>query len=463
MSEAPDHHQREGPPVTLTVERPWFPYPRGPFPADGACWLRLYQAPDNAPVLVFTEFNDRNPGASVENAIDQLAAAAWQELLPDQADPPLFVTHFQRGRYSGHSAEPATFALAHFTRIDPHRMRLGGVRWQHLSVQDLAGLVGQEHAEALAAWQEPPDLPAAAGPPHRVWGLKVGSAADQDATITTACSCAAYADADSCGCRSCPERAAAILRCPHRLDQTMGDPPGTQRLYDRLCDRCFEQARRVRDCGLRVAEHLTDRDIAAMVGRTHAEALTAWQEPLDLPGTRQAGDVEDAWTTAYLAHLEGRIAEDGWAIHIVLPLRDDPDPGPPFAYTVGLSGPRFGHPELLVVGLGRDTAQIVLTDLCERVRDGQRLHAGQRISHLLQDIDGGAVQVELLRVDDAADHRAPLSAANRLYGHDGPIDALQVVWPDTNHRFPWDPGYDGAMRAMQPLLGRRATPTGPPS
>jgi uncharacterized protein DUF4262 len=173
-------------------------------------------------------------------------------------------------------------------------------------------------------------------------------------------------------------------------------------------------------------------------------------------------DVEDAWITAYLDHLEGVIAEQGWAIHTVLPPVDDPDPDPPFAYTVGLSGPRFGHPELLVVGLGRDTAGIVRNDLGERVRDGQRLHAGQRINDLLEDVDGGPVQVELVRVDDAADERAPLTAANRLYGHGRPIDALQVVWPDHNHRFPWDPGYD-AMRAMQPLLGRRTTPNGPSS
>jgi hypothetical protein len=146
--------------VKLAVERPWFPYPRGPFPADGACWLRLYQAPGRPPVLVFTEFNTQNPGASVENAIEQLAAAAWQELLPDQADPPAFVTHFQRGRYSGQSDEPADFTLARFTRIDPHRMHLGGVWWQHLTVERLAGLIGQAHAEGLAAWQESIHLPA---------------------------------------------------------------------------------------------------------------------------------------------------------------------------------------------------------------------------------------------------------------------------------------------------------------
>jgi hypothetical protein len=37
----------------------------------------------------------------VENAIEHLAATAWQELLPDQAEPPVFVTHMQKGRYTG--------------------------------------------------------------------------------------------------------------------------------------------------------------------------------------------------------------------------------------------------------------------------------------------------------------------------------------------------------------------------
>jgi hypothetical protein len=142
--------------MNLTAERSWFPYPRGHYPSDGACWVRLYQAPGQPPVLVFSEFNgDRNPGPSVENAIEQLAASAWQELLPDLADPPVFVTHFQRGRYSGHSNLAAAFTVATFGRVDPHRMRLAGVQWRHLMVADLAALVGQANAELLAAWQEP--------------------------------------------------------------------------------------------------------------------------------------------------------------------------------------------------------------------------------------------------------------------------------------------------------------------
>lgn len=142
----------------------------------------------------------------------------------------------------------------------------------------------------------------------------------------------------------------------------------------------------------------------------------------------------------------------GGAVHGVFPRADDPAPDSPFAYTVGLSGPRFGHPEFAVFGMDPDTAQTILNDLRERIRGGQRLHAGQRIGDLLQ----GSYEVELVLVDDTADERAPLSVANSLYGHGGTVDALQVVLPDRHHRLPWDPGFDAGMQAMQPLLGRRA-------
>lgn len=65
----------------------------------------------------------------------------------------------------------------------------------------------------------------------------------------------------------------------------------------------------------------------------------------------------------------------------------------------------------------------------------------------------------LLAVDDSADERAPLSVANRLYGHGGPVDALHVVLPDQHYPFPWDSGFNAGMRTVQPLLGRRVTAT----
>jgi hypothetical protein len=55
--------------------------------------------------------------------------------------------------------------------------------------------------------------------------------------------------------------------------------------------------------------------------------------------------------------------------------------------------------------LPTDIATGILNDFGERVREGQRLHSGQRIGDLLKDVDKGPVQVELVTVDDAADRR----------------------------------------------------------
>ena len=51
------------------------------------------------------------------------------------------------------------------------------------------------------------------------------------------------------------ERATILAGCPHRLERVVTAETRNDRLYDGLCDECFEQAREVRDCGLCVAEH----------------------------------------------------------------------------------------------------------------------------------------------------------------------------------------------------------------
>jgi hypothetical protein len=44
------------------------------------------------------------------------------------------------------------------------------------------------------------------------------------------------------------------------------------------------------------------------------------------------------------------------------------------AYTVGLTG--FGHPEIVVFGVGQTSAATLLNTLGERVRSGAQLHDG---------------------------------------------------------------------------------------
>jgi hypothetical protein len=74
-------------------------------------------------------------------------------------------------------------------------------------------------------------------------------------TMTDPCTCADYTDADECDCTACPDQAMGIAGCPHRLNRTLDGPASNYRTYDGMCDLCFADARAVRDCGLRVAEH----------------------------------------------------------------------------------------------------------------------------------------------------------------------------------------------------------------
>lgn len=73
----------------------------------------------------------------------------------------------------------------------------------------------------------------------------------------TACTCIDYAEVyEPCGCLACAEQARSASGCPHRLDQILDGAVSNDRLYDGMCDRCFEEARDIRDCGQRVAEHV---------------------------------------------------------------------------------------------------------------------------------------------------------------------------------------------------------------
>ncbi|OLT10368.1 hypothetical protein BJF78_29125 [Pseudonocardia sp. CNS-139] len=117
-------------------------------------------------------------------------------------------------------------------------------------------------------------------------------------------------------------------------------------------------------------------------------------------------DEHDAWQREAIRH-------HGWALQAVL----GDDDGPPFVYTVGLSG--FGHPELILFATTQATAATVLNDLAELVRAGHALRPGDRVR-----VRNG--EVHLLTFPDSGDW---LFVANDLYQQpDGPpVPALLVV------------------------------------
>lgn len=118
-------------------------------------------------------------------------------------------------------------------------------------------------------------------------------------------------------------------------------------------------------------------------------------------------DQQEAWQRETIRRY-------GWAVIAVL----GDDDGPPFAYTVGLTG--FGHAEFILFATSQATAAAVLNDLGEWVRAGHSFTAGEQVT-----LEPGRVHLlDFPRSDDW------LFAANDLYRPAGPpLPALLVV-PD---------------------------------
>ncbi|MEO8519339.1 MAG: DUF4262 domain-containing protein [Dermatophilaceae bacterium] len=116
---------------------------------------------------------------------------------------------------------------------------------------------------------------------------------------------------------------------------------------------------------------------------------------------------------------------------------------PAFAYTVGLA--KLDHPELIVFGLSPESAQSVLNSMGLQVVAKTRHWEPGRTD----DVFDEDVPALLLEVRDSADY---LLAANSMFAipGQGPLPALQVLYPDAAGLWPWQ---EGSMVADAPVLG----------
>lgn len=136
------------------------------------------------------------------------------------------------------------------------------------------------------------------------------------------------------------------------------------------------------------------------------------------------------------ARLVELVRRYGWAVQHVVPGGDEPG----FSYTVGLA--RVGLPELVVFGHGQDCAHDLLNAVAGRLWDG----APYRDDALVDDV---LVRGSLMLVR-AVDTTRHLVWAHELAAGRWPVDAWQLVLPDAEGRWPWEPG---SQVAHLPLLG----------
>ncbi|MFI5714054.1 DUF4262 domain-containing protein [Kribbella sp. NPDC051620] len=137
-----------------------------------------------------------------------------------------------------------------------------------------------------------------------------------------------------------------------------------------------------------------------------------------------------------LAELVELIDRHGWAVRHV-GAGDQPGEAA-FSYTVGLTA--LDHPEVVVVGMPFEHSQGFLNLIGSLVREGRTFLPGTTTHDLT---DGS--YVAFITVTDIDE----LTAVDQIYGS---VEALQMIWPDSRGKMPWDDGYKNGPLA-QPFLG----------
>jgi hypothetical protein len=140
------------------------------------------------------------------------------------------------------------------------------------------------------------------------------------------------------------------------------------------------------------------------------------------------------------AQMRADIATHGW--HVIKVFEDAEGPG--FAFTIGLYK-RFAHPELVVFGLPLETMHLMLNAAGEAIRAGQTFGVGQKSDDILQGYSC------TFRPFPREHYEAYLGSGRWFYDGDD-FPALQLIWPDREHRFPWAAPVDGWIRQAQPVL-----------
>ena len=157
----------------------------------------------------------------------------------------------------------------------------------------------------------------------------------------------------------------------------------------------------------------------------------------------------------YSHEPEERAAEEqcerdiqSYGLHILKVTGDEE--WPEFAYTVGLFH-SFNHPEVIVLGLPGETAQAILNNLADVIRTGKRFAAGEVSEVLLENYACKFLAIPPAQVT------AHFGWAFWYYG-DSPFPTLQLVYPDREHRWPWDKGVATGFLEQQPILSTVALP-----
>ncbi|SHG12937.1 DUF4262 domain-containing protein [Streptoalloteichus hindustanus] len=147
------------------------------------------------------------------------------------------------------------------------------------------------------------------------------------------------------------------------------------------------------------------------------------------------------------AELRSRVDGEGYAVLAVF----DPDEEvPPLTYTLGVwRGLRV--PEVIAVGVDHELGAALVEEYVRRCRDGERFEPGRCYEGFLE---GLPVTFEWV---SAEHHREWLGSASVVYP-DGGFRMLQLLVPDPDGVWPWQPGAPHELVRGQPVLTASGRP-----
>jgi len=156
------------------------------------------------------------------------------------------------------------------------------------------------------------------------------------------------------------------------------------------------------------------------------------------------------WLDQLMFGMHGKIEQLGWTGMYVGGDRRVPAWG----YTIGLTD-RYGHPELVAVGLGDHSVAWLFEVLATRVTEGARL---DELPDGRLELEGHPFRIVPVHSSHWATDRFNMWLEYyELLGERAPRHAaLQVQWPDENDRLPGHPDFDPGCRRRQTRLDRPA-------
>jgi len=134
------------------------------------------------------------------------------------------------------------------------------------------------------------------------------------------------------------------------------------------------------------------------------------------------------------------VERHGWHVIGV----EEDEEGPAFAYSIGLHH-TFGQPEVILFGLPVRVMHEIINGIGEQIRSGKQFEHLDESGDVL---DGFNV---CFRTVEKRHYREYVGYARWFYQGDA-FPALQCVWPDSGHRYPWHPETGSDFARRQPVL-----------